>query len=64
MSISEPKPTRPMQEPEREPQHDDAPPFPTRFGHHRRRPQPQAEGADDARSAALDVDPFEDDGGL
>jgi hypothetical protein len=64
MTISEPKPTRSAPEPDREPQRDDAPPFPTKFGHDRRRRQPPRDDADGARHPALDEDPFEDDGGL
>ena len=63
MSISDPKPIRPTQEPRR----DDLPPFPTKFGHARRRPQPppgDADAGDDVRPSAPDEDPFEDDGGL
>jgi hypothetical protein len=66
MSISEPKPKPFVPEPDREPRRDNAPPFPTKFGHQRRRaqPQPPPQGANRARPAAPDKDPFEDDGGL
>lgn len=64
MSISDLKPTQPRQEPDREPQREEMPPFPTRFGHSKRRMQPQSDGADEGRPAKLDEDPFEDDGGL